>query len=561
MSITLNNFKKELESTILQRGRNYFKQSAITDLDEIDDGKWRAQVDGTEVYEIEINQRSDGGLEHYCSCPYDWGPVCKHIAAVLYAIEDLFPEYFEKPRKQSKPRKKRKTKRQKLEELLKHVSSEELTPIIIDLALEDRALYNQLEINFSEETSKKAYIRMVKDALKTGQGQYGFIDYWGSDQAANAVDRIIVQAKNLISQNQSNKAVPILQAVIETVIPAMNHADDSNGTLSGCIDYSIELLNQLALSLSPIERVDIFNYCLTASVDKSFSGWNWDWDLAQLAANLVTTPTERTRVFETLDTKARRQDKSDNLSQSHFGYDFRRTQKIKLSVIQRLDDPATIEKFLQKNSVDSDFLSELVQFYISQGHLEKAKEHCSKFLQGPNSQHRHYRPIFLIPLLEIAQLEGNQADILNSAQDLFLTTHDFTYYDLLKDTEFEKSWSEILQGFLTNTDKYTLPNIYIREEMWEELLAAAYQMGEFEIESYRAHLERHFPSQTCDIYSQIVYKKLEPTSSRKAYQKACRYLRRMDKLKHSEQKEQVIADLRQKYPKRRAMLEELDKVS
>ena len=94
MQLSLNNFKKEIASHILQRGRDYYDDGCVVSLEEIGDGHWMAEVEGTELYIVEVEQSGDGGIYHTCTCPYDWGPTCKHVAAVLYAIEDTFEEYF-----------------------------------------------------------------------------------------------------------------------------------------------------------------------------------------------------------------------------------------------------------------------------------------------------------------------------------------------------------------------------------------------------------------------------------------------------------------------------------
>lgn len=50
----------------------------------------RADVIGSEEYEVEISLDDDGEIEEmYCSCPYaDGGRNCKHMAAVLYEWEE-----------------------------------------------------------------------------------------------------------------------------------------------------------------------------------------------------------------------------------------------------------------------------------------------------------------------------------------------------------------------------------------------------------------------------------------------------------------------------------------
>ena len=91
MALRLDNFKQVISSTILTRGRDYYRKGHVVDLSQDDEDVWIAQVQGTELYEVIIEQAPDGSLNVSCSCPYD-DDYCKHVAAVLYAIEEAYPD-------------------------------------------------------------------------------------------------------------------------------------------------------------------------------------------------------------------------------------------------------------------------------------------------------------------------------------------------------------------------------------------------------------------------------------------------------------------------------------
>ena len=84
----LSSFDRELNETIVKRGKDYFRNGYVKDLEEIDDGIWRALVEGSEVYDTTITIVSGGITKHRCSCPYDLGQFCKHEVAVLYTIRE-----------------------------------------------------------------------------------------------------------------------------------------------------------------------------------------------------------------------------------------------------------------------------------------------------------------------------------------------------------------------------------------------------------------------------------------------------------------------------------------
>lgn len=81
-------WKKLFKPWILERGYEYFDEQRVTDL-EINGDQITAYVEGTEDYYVEILLDNNAPAELYCDCPYaDGGEYCKHMAAVLFAVDD-----------------------------------------------------------------------------------------------------------------------------------------------------------------------------------------------------------------------------------------------------------------------------------------------------------------------------------------------------------------------------------------------------------------------------------------------------------------------------------------
>ena len=74
---------------ILDRGIEYYEDGHVQDVsysaDEI-----TAQVDGTDLYDVQITLDGEEVTDMYCSCPYAVdGRNCKHMAAVLFQFEEM----------------------------------------------------------------------------------------------------------------------------------------------------------------------------------------------------------------------------------------------------------------------------------------------------------------------------------------------------------------------------------------------------------------------------------------------------------------------------------------
>lgn len=89
------NWREGFPTKILQRGRECLKNRAVWGLNRGSEG-WEAIVVGTEMYPVEISLGKDGITGAWCACPFaQKGQRCKHMAAVLYTMEQLWPEILQ----------------------------------------------------------------------------------------------------------------------------------------------------------------------------------------------------------------------------------------------------------------------------------------------------------------------------------------------------------------------------------------------------------------------------------------------------------------------------------
>ena len=78
-------FEKYVDDKILSRGLSCYKNGQVTYCEEIAPGEFEAVVEGTEEYEVRVSLRKNKLKDFSCTCPYDYGNICKHIVAVAGA--------------------------------------------------------------------------------------------------------------------------------------------------------------------------------------------------------------------------------------------------------------------------------------------------------------------------------------------------------------------------------------------------------------------------------------------------------------------------------------------
>lgn len=87
MSFTLQDLENSLPPDIVQKGLDYFVGDRVINV--VSEGNVRkAEVLGTKKYSVAIILNKDQIKNCHCDCPYSLGPICKHIAAVLFAIRN-----------------------------------------------------------------------------------------------------------------------------------------------------------------------------------------------------------------------------------------------------------------------------------------------------------------------------------------------------------------------------------------------------------------------------------------------------------------------------------------
>lgn len=96
MGYTIDEFLEYVEPRIFTRGEDYYENGMVKKVIK-SDGHYTAKVSGsnTTPYTVKIFFDKDETIEDWsCSCPYDFSDVCKHIVALLLAIEN--GDYIEK---------------------------------------------------------------------------------------------------------------------------------------------------------------------------------------------------------------------------------------------------------------------------------------------------------------------------------------------------------------------------------------------------------------------------------------------------------------------------------
>ncbi|MCR5448195.1 MAG: SWIM zinc finger family protein [Solobacterium sp.] len=175
-------WKSYFARRILERGEDYAYSGAVHDIKQTRD-LIKAEVDGTETYHVRIELEENEVMDMYCSCPYAMdGHNCKHMAAVLYTIEDLPDEEILMEGR---------TEAVGVRELLEDAGPEEMREFILRQAQNDVSFANLVRISFGhgdQYVDETALIREADLIMMSCTEDY-YIDEEDEDSMLNGLYR------------------------------------------------------------------------------------------------------------------------------------------------------------------------------------------------------------------------------------------------------------------------------------------------------------------------------------------------------------------------------------
>ncbi len=565
--LTLDNFQDTIDNSIVQRGWRYFNDGLVHNLRQFD-ATWTATVYGSAEYAVEITIDANTIISTLCDCPYDWGSYCKHTVAVLYAIRGDLQSDSPKAKRPSG----------EVRELVEGLSHTELVEIVMQQVKKDRALGNQLRLQYGQSPpAKQTYAAIISDVINSHSDR-GFLDYSGSRRAGRTVWEVISQAVAQLDVGESAKAIPILQAVIETVAPVLEQADDSSGDLGSSLEEAIGLLEKVAQDGTDDEKRQIFDYALQEAFERRHQGFDNNWTLLHVAGE-IATPQDREiffaacdRMVETATKRYRSISTFPPINRDddwHLRYTQERAQRLKQEFMQRVgDSPQAIEAFLLENKHLDDSRKRLIDLYIEQERYAEAQDLCNAGIKA--AEDNRYRGLVIQYrelLLVIARKQDDTPTVITLAESLFINSADFNHYETLKDVIPQAEWAQYVEKLITKlSPRYrewgssVIGEIYRRESMWERLRDYVLANGIHTLQAFRTDIEQRYPESAVAIYKETVYNGLKQSSSRDVYHQMTDYLRRIKQLGQPELAHQIAADLKQKYNNRPAMIDELNRL-
>lgn len=534
----IHQFEKNVSKVILSRGKDYYKKNLIRELKQIADNAWRAKILGSDEYFVYIELKNDKIVESHCTCPFDG--TCKHEVAAYYAIRESLTEGNEE-------------------------------------AVDFKAVFNK--------KTKAELVDILVDIMK----QYPLIQEYWKPKKVNAVKNetlLILQAEE-----------KILKSVNRLYRKGISEADDFEEPIESIyevIEQAQQLTNEdpltaLALFAVCFERIsDIEDDCPSWIYDKTLEEMyrmfydkletvqsneqaiEWtNWLLVKFEQNvkvnkeyiflmeaaIALSPVSNMKyhIFEAL--QRFKQTTGDKML----------ALDLEFQLIRNVGVESEIEAFYKKDDIHSTLRVQMIRFAIDRKHYADALTLCVDGLEQDVSS-QHYRNQYLMSAFSIHQLMGNLPAQRTVAFELALGGHldDIERLKILYDGE-EKLLHDILNDLTEVLEQqeplpYHYPIFLEKTYQWDRLLVYCQQDIE-QILHFGHLLQPHYPQEVEILHVQLILELANVASNREHYSYLATVISCLQQLGFQEKAIEIKAYLMEKYPRKKALHDELNALS
>lgn len=576
--LTLKNFELQLSNKIIQRGREYYENGAVVDLEETEQGVWHAEVLGNDTYKIEMTLFRKNKVGSYsCDCPYD-ADVCKHVVAVLFVLKEELVK-VPVPQKTSP--------KNDFKELVQKISLEEYQTFILTHAAGNKEFKSLFERYFSDKDDNidvsRSYTRHIKKVI-LDNSEREYIDYRSIHRLANEINKLLDEGRELMQKGQFRNVFLLVRSVLTEVIELVTYSDDSSGYIGDIIFSSIELIKEVAEAEGVRTDLleELFNF-VGSAVNSAvyFEYGDFGYSMVDVYHTLAIKLGKEKLYLKYIDEKL----KASSADEESYRENYFLMRKIEL--LRATGNVNEAEKLVRKNLHIVDVRQGEVARLIGEKMLEAAKKLIVEGIEiARKNEHPRTVTLWEKNLLDIAVLENDKKIIRHYTKHFaFDQGFHLIYYNQWKSSFTVAEWEEEIENYIAERiavielqyqknkgNAWYSPDtllldvlgpIYVEEKYWDRLLSLMSKESDLNrLLQYHQYLLNIYPLQLLTIYLPALERRGDTVGNRREYADlAIKMMMIIETIPDG--KDEVIAvarEINRKYSRRPAMIEELNKV-
>ena len=575
------NWQKLFASHILERGYDYYCDGAVENI-EIGRDDIRADVVGTEDYEVEISLNDGKVTDMYCSCPYAaGGNNCKHMAAVLYEwtadiMDEDEPEDTDNEDMDNDADAESmdlfepavtvcdyKKKSAAVEKLVTSAERDIVQAFLVSVLAEDKKLllrFRNMVNKCATKEDVEDYFEQIDEIADRYLGRDHFINYYQAYDFMLELEEIIDKdVRRMIDNGSHISAFHVMNHIF--VLLGNVDMDDSGGETSMLAEQIYQLWLELLTKVNAQDKRKMFIW-FTTHMDGSVIDYLEEY-IEQIIMEEFKEPEYEQDKLSFMEEMIEKAEKKD----SGWSRDYA-VGKWTVTYLKTLEEKNAPEDQLEEICKKYWNNSGVRRYYIDRYFEKKEYDLVLQVLDESIELDKAYRGQVLEYIQkkkEIYRLQGNKSAYIEQLWKLVLeqSAGDLDIYKELKAQYSEKEWlikrEELFKKLPPNAH---IDRLYKEEKLYDRLLAYVLKSsGLYAVQSYENVLKKEYPKQILSKYQGEVNKMASCTGNRKHYADLVALLRRMKRIKGgSEIVETIVEEWKIKYRNRPAMMDELSKL-
>lgn len=544
---------------ILARGRDYYENGAVSSLEKTEIG-YQATVEGSYDYEVEVEINNNEVVDMFCDCPYaEDGNYCKHMAAVLYEIE-------EKPAKMtSEVRENPSDIKTELENVIKNIDESEVRTILVELALKDHSLQNHILTKYVDKFSPGQMSRLKQEVemiARKYSDRSGYVDYYHAMDYVEGLEEFLDEnVQNLIDKNLIMQAFELTNEVFHTV--GNQDIDDSDGSTTWIANSCYEYWKQILDQATDEQRGQIFQWfkgCPKNYVIDYMEDYISDFLMDEFHDTAMLL--EKMQMLDELIERAGDKTDCGSLYSSYYGFENIIIKR--LQIMKELNYSADeINEYMTKFRHFSAIRELEVKEYLDKKEYGKAIEVLEES-KKLDKEHAGFVSKYSEQLIHIYQNTGQKEEYKKELiyQVFSCRQANLDNVKLLKAECGEEEWHTYREQILNSNSCLGIKFHFLEfEELYDRLLKTIVESGSIYIlDQYEKVLKKKFPDIVRDTYVNYVRNHAERVCDRKAYKGLMAYMKKIAKYSGGREiADQIAKEWKVIYRRRPAMMDELKK--
>jgi hypothetical protein len=374
------------------------------------------------------------------------------------------------------------------------------------------------------------------------------VHYSGCNQVCAVMMDILQEVETL---DDLKLALDIHILVLLEVIKLISHADTSSGAAGDVVSNCLYAIEVRCKSAEEADHKHYFEKLIKAANNKAFKEWaEWGYGLLKATVNFIHDHKQEQKVYDTFAF----------LGPMYNGKEYPDKYLITLDIIDRLEGSAAAEQYLMDNINIPELRSIAVEKALSAKQYAHSEVWC---LEALKNEDRHFgkAPKWAYYLERLYGETSNHQKRIEMVL-LILYRGDTSYYAKLKELcQLQGDWSKrrvtVLHDLSAKLMSHDYASLLANEGEFELLLSVVQQYKYF-IVHYGQLLSSYDANETYRIYEEYILTEAKAATDRGKYKAVCKSISNFSGAGAKAEALNLIGRLTEMYPRRPAMLDELE---